>query len=93
MSKTGQYLCLSYCCGNLTHALKSTTSNIFEWKGGIPWVIIPKTFQDAVTFTRRLGQRYIRIIPCALYKITQRIGIENLLKWLPSIGTLNLRCL
>ena len=61
MGETGQYLCLSYCWGNITNALTSTTSNISERKKEIPWVLLPKTFQDAISFTRRLGQRYIWI--------------------------------
>ena len=54
------YLCLSHCWGN-THVFQSTSTNIAEHEQEIPWNSLPRTFQDAVSFTYSLGFRYIWI--------------------------------
>ncbi|KAE8449101.1 hypothetical protein EG329_008484 [Mollisiaceae sp. DMI_Dod_QoI] len=41
--------------------LKTTQGNISDLKEGIPWSTIPKTFQDAITIVRQLGEKYIWI--------------------------------
>ncbi|KAL1389282.1 heterokaryon incompatibility protein-domain-containing protein [Phyllosticta capitalensis] len=58
------YLCLSHCWGDPTlhpQPLKTTNDNLCRHLEGIPWDDLPKTFQDAVDFVRRLGERYIWI--------------------------------
>jgi hypothetical protein len=55
------YLCLSHCWGKTSLPLETTKQNIQEHSEGIPLDILPKTFQDAVDFVRRLGQRYLWI--------------------------------
>ncbi|KAK8236004.1 heterokaryon incompatibility protein-domain-containing protein [Phyllosticta capitalensis] len=58
------YLSLSHCWGDPTlHPLplETTRDNLCRHLEGIPWDDLPKTFQDAVNFVRRLGERYIWI--------------------------------
>jgi hypothetical protein len=56
----GRYNCLSYCWGQ-GMTLKTTQETLDLHKARIPWQSLPKTFQDAIEFTRRLGVRYIWI--------------------------------
>lgn len=56
--EAGQYVCLSHCWG--THAFLCTLkSNIATHRDGIPLEKLPRTFRDAVHFTRLLGLRYL----------------------------------
>jgi hypothetical protein len=41
--------------------LKTENHSLEQHKQGISWNILPRTFQDAITFTRRIGVRYIWI--------------------------------
>ncbi|KAK8241362.1 heterokaryon incompatibility protein-domain-containing protein [Phyllosticta capitalensis] len=55
----GHYLCLSHCWGHPEHHLRpleTTQENFERHKAGISWKNLPKTFQDAVSFVRRLGK-------------------------------------
>lgn len=54
------YVCLSHCWGKST-MLETTSLTIERFKQRIPWEQLPRTFQDAVGFTRRLGIRYLWI--------------------------------
>ena len=56
----GRYAALSYSWGK-SLPLKLTRSSIQPFKSGIPWSKIPKTLQDAMAITHRLGLRYIWI--------------------------------
>jgi hypothetical protein len=56
----GTYFTLSHCWGG-NQPLKTTKATLHERMDGIEWASIPKTFQDAVTITRRLQMRYIWI--------------------------------
>lgn len=55
-----QYMCLSHCWGN-SRALKTTNANIEEHKQGIPFEMLPRTFQDAVLFCKKMKIRYLWI--------------------------------
>jgi hypothetical protein len=59
--KYASYICLSHCWGKENQPLKCTTANLNEWKSRIDWDLLPQTFQDAIDFVRRLGQRYLWI--------------------------------
>jgi len=59
-SLIGHYNCLSHCWGS-KQPLVTTRKNITAWKKRIPWKALPKTFQDAVAFTRSLNIRYLWI--------------------------------
>jgi Heterokaryon incompatibility protein (HET) len=59
-SKSGRYTCLSHCWGKL-QPFQTQTHSIAERRQGISWNLLPKTFQDAVDFTRRLGVQHIWI--------------------------------
>lgn len=55
-----RYACLSHCWGSHS-MLQTTMANIDSFSSGIPWEMLPKTFQDAVIFARALGLKYIWI--------------------------------
>ncbi|XXH05877.1 hypothetical protein Hte_012318 [Hypoxylon texense] len=57
-----RYCALSHCWGppeSITTQLSDVTYE--DYKKGIPITALPKTFFDAVVFTRKLGQRYLWI--------------------------------
>ena len=56
----GRYVCLSHCWGQ-SRCIKTTRSTHDKWKLGIPWSMLPQTYQDAIVITRRLGIQYIWI--------------------------------
>lgn len=55
---SGQYAALSYSWG-AGLPLKLTRSSLASFMSGIPWTDIPKTLQDAMTITHKLGLRYL----------------------------------
>jgi hypothetical protein len=59
------YVCLSHCWGKV-QPLKSENETIANWKKNIPWELLPRTFQDAVTITRYLGFQYLWIDSLAI---------------------------
>lgn len=54
------YACLSHRWGS-THRIMTTTDSIQSHKEGINVASLPRTFKDAIDFTRRLGIRYLWI--------------------------------
>jgi len=60
MLERSRYVTLSHCWGqqNLT---KTTRNNLKERMIGIPWDELSKTFQDAMTLTRRIKCNFIWI--------------------------------
>lgn len=59
----GEYACLSHCWGPPEEKpLDSTTETVGKYQtDGIPWSALPKTFQEAMVFIRKLGIRYLWI--------------------------------
>jgi hypothetical protein len=55
------YICLSYCWGKIPNEAKTVQSTLERFQSRIPWTILPRTFQEAVIVTRRLGVRYLWI--------------------------------
>ena len=55
---SGRYAALSYVWGD-TLPLMLTRAVLESFKSGITWSDIPKTLQDAMTITHRLGLRYL----------------------------------
>ncbi|KAL6918353.1 hypothetical protein FSST1_009848 [Fusarium sambucinum] len=53
-----EYIALSYAWGS-GHFIKTTSSNLEAMKQHLPWTQLPKTIQDAIIVTRRLGVRYL----------------------------------
>ncbi|KAF2000806.1 hypothetical protein P154DRAFT_188443 [Amniculicola lignicola CBS 123094] len=53
------YMCLSHCWGTAHSPVITTEATLEDRKTQIPWGLLPRTFQDAIDFVRRLGQRYI----------------------------------
>lgn len=56
-----KYVALSYCWGTTKTTCLTTSDNLAGHLEAIRWSSIPKTFQDAVLFSRRLGVGYIWI--------------------------------
>lgn len=60
-----RYVALSYCWGsdaetdNIDQINKTTSATFPDYKKRISWDRIPQTIQHAVTFTRRLGIKYL----------------------------------
>jgi hypothetical protein len=62
--KYGIFACLSHCWGEGNHALtvlRTTKANIASMKEGLPWEKVPRTFREAIKFTRDLGIPYLWI--------------------------------
>jgi len=58
--KFGRYTALSHCWGKAPTA-RTTTQNFRQRQQGIPFDVLPQTFQDAVMVTRSLGIKYLWI--------------------------------
>ncbi len=56
----GRYTALSHRWGDV-QPLTTQTATIEERKAGIPWQLLPKTFQDAATATKSIGVDYLWI--------------------------------
>ncbi|KAK3388011.1 heterokaryon incompatibility protein-domain-containing protein [Podospora didyma] len=59
-SEAAKYATLSHCWGGYL-PIRLIKSNLSEFRHNIKWHLLPKTFQDAVAFARRLGFRYLWI--------------------------------
>jgi heterokaryon incompatibility protein (HET) len=60
-SKHARYACLSHCWGTNPTKCQSNHKTIAIHQQGIMWESMPKTFQDAVVITRRLGIKFLWI--------------------------------
>ncbi len=58
IDERGDYVALSHCWGSTLHTT-TTEATLPQWKHGIPWGSLSKTFQDAVMITRKLGLKYL----------------------------------
>ncbi|KAI0829171.1 HET-domain-containing protein [Hypoxylon sp. FL0890] len=56
-----RYVALSHCWGKKLPECITTRENILDQKRNIPWDSLPKSFQESVIFTRRLGIDYLWI--------------------------------
>jgi len=54
------YVCLSHRWGQ-SRSLKTEKHTLSSHARGIPWHSLPRTYQDAIHFTQRLGLRYLWI--------------------------------
>ncbi|KAH6622619.1 heterokaryon incompatibility protein-domain-containing protein [Chaetomium tenue] len=58
--ETSPYVALSHCWGQRPF-LRTLTGSLDEHKAEIAWSLLPRNFQDAIEFTRKLGIRYLWI--------------------------------
>ncbi|KAK4141692.1 uncharacterized protein C8A04DRAFT_13843 [Dichotomopilus funicola] len=58
--ESAPYLALSHCWGHRPF-LRTLSGSLEEHRAGIVWERLPRSFQDAIEFTRRLGVRYLWI--------------------------------
>ncbi|KAI1068956.1 hypothetical protein LB507_006175 [Fusarium sp. FIESC RH6] len=54
-----EYIALSYAWGSQGNFIKTTSSNLEAMTQYLPWTQLPKTIQEAIVVTRRLGIRYL----------------------------------
>ncbi|KAF2017636.1 HET-domain-containing protein [Aaosphaeria arxii CBS 175.79] len=59
--EVGEYCTLSYCYGTGTKIPRTTTKTLQAYQKNIPWIVLPRTFQQAITLTRDLGVRWLWI--------------------------------
>ncbi|OAL47295.1 HET-domain-containing protein, partial [Pyrenochaeta sp. DS3sAY3a] len=60
--KRGHYVALSHCWGRPSHRpLITTKTTLLDHLTAIAWEVIPRTYQDAISATHRLGFEYIWI--------------------------------
>ncbi|KAI1371806.1 heterokaryon incompatibility protein-domain-containing protein [Hypoxylon crocopeplum] len=59
--KCAKYAALSCCRGQKEQYCFTKQEKTDVFQKGIPWEMLPKAFQDAVTFTRKLGLKYLWI--------------------------------
>lgn len=58
----GRYVALSHCWGPQEHRpLMTTQSSLADYMANITWDALPRTYQHAISATRRLGFEYIWI--------------------------------
>ena len=60
MNGMGKYACLSHCWGG-SQPITTTSKNLERHKERIEWPALPRSFQDAVIFARKLHVRYLWI--------------------------------
>lgn len=60
VSSKARFACLSHCWGS-TVPLRTTSHNIHKHQRKIKWDMLPRTFQDAVFLSRKLGIQYLWI--------------------------------
>lgn len=70
------YLCLSHCWGH-HQPITTTTHSLEEYKKEIPWRRLPKTFQDAILFTMRLGFRHLWIDSLCILQDSRKDWLEE----------------
>lgn len=56
----GRYIALSHCWG-ASQACITTSKTLREFKKSIRWTAMPKTFQDSIVFSMKLGIHYLWI--------------------------------
>jgi hypothetical protein len=54
-----KYVALSYAWGPMSDCIKTTASNLQVMTESLPFSELPKTIQDAIVFTRKLGFKYL----------------------------------
>lgn len=57
----GKYATLSHMWGQQQRPLQLLRDNLSKLQNGMPWMQLPRTFRDAVMFSRKLGIGYIWI--------------------------------
>ncbi|KAF5027404.1 hypothetical protein F66182_481 [Fusarium sp. NRRL 66182] len=88
VSKSYQYLTLSYRWGTTNESAKTTRATIASRREGFDMATLPKTIRDAIQLTRLLGFRYLWID--AICIIQSQEGDEYLDDWnneAPRIGS------
>jgi hypothetical protein len=60
--KFNRYACLSHCWGtDSENLLRTKSTNMDSFKSEIPFDLLPRTFQDAISFTRQLDVMFLWI--------------------------------
>lgn len=67
--ETSSYTCLSYCWG-VESFIRTTTASLASHKASILWEALPKTHQDAIDITSRLGFSYVCIDSLCIVQVS-----------------------
>jgi len=81
------YTTLSYCWGNFRH-ITTTKDTLKQRLLGIPTSVLPKTFNDAIVLTRRLGIQYIWIDSLCIIQDDDLDWVSMPALWTPILGLL-----
>lgn len=76
----GCYVSLSHCWGDSDYPAKTTSHTLAQNKKSILWFMLPKTFQDAIVFTRWLGIRYLWIDSLCIIQDSEEDWLEESVK-------------
>ncbi|KAH8744033.1 heterokaryon incompatibility protein-domain-containing protein, partial [Hyaloscypha finlandica] len=74
--KLGRYITLSHCWGGET-PYKTTKSNVKDYETGLPLENFPRTFRDAIDFTRDLGISFIWIDSLCIIQDDHKDWVEQ----------------
>jgi hypothetical protein len=86
----GTYITLSHRWGTPA-AFMTTEDNLSTHLVGMPWDTIPRNFQDAITFTRKLGMRYLWIDSiCIVQNVSTMLEEMVLMSNIYSFAVLNI---
>jgi hypothetical protein len=70
-NEEARYVCLSHCWGT-NEFICTTAATLAANKTSIPWDDLPRTFQDAIDMTWRLGIRHIWIDSLCILQVCSR---------------------
>jgi hypothetical protein len=76
----GCYVSLSHCWGDSVYPAKTTSQTLDQNRKSIPWSTLPKTFQDAIFFTRWLRIRYLWIDSLCIIQDSREDWLEESVK-------------
>ena len=80
--RDSRYVALSHCWGSFIPPCKTTQATLLDRKTRISWALLPRTFQDAVTFIRRLHIQYLWIDTLCIVQ-------DDLNDWLAESGKMH----
>jgi hypothetical protein len=79
-NEAAQYVCLSHCWGTSRPSCLTTSKTLEANLQGIEMEAMPKTFREAIDFTRRLGIRFIWIDSLCILQVSMFLERISLLR-------------
>lgn len=78
-----RYIALSHCWRNVGPVSETTIANIQQRRKEFLITALPKSFQDAINITKKLGYGLTWIDRICIFSTTNKTGNANELTWLP----------